>query len=319
MKKLEDLKLDLLKDKFDKFYVFYGEDFGIRKHYIEKISTYFDKVVNVDSCSAVKDAVAVKSLFKTRKLYIIYNDLDFAMWSESAIKLFIDGINIDEYACICVYDWGKYKSSTLFEKFSEYVTEFQAVQLNIATEFVEGELDLLDKEKEELAFNCNNLYGTILLEADKIKSYANALKISQQQAYEDLLLKNQLVVKQVDFNSNEFMNSVLVGNYVELAYWYNLIVEFDEYDKFFWSISFMFNDFLIAGMLKKYGIYDGGSRAYNYGLPWGRVKELREYDLPFEYNYYYDCACKVSDMDAGIKQGSISRQNVVDYFLVNVI
>ena len=32
MKRLEDLKEELLADKLQKFYVFYGEDYGIRKH-----------------------------------------------------------------------------------------------------------------------------------------------------------------------------------------------------------------------------------------------------------------------------------------------
>ena len=319
MKRLEDLKTDLLNDKYEKFYVFYGEDFGIRKHYIERLKTYFDSAVYLDSCSAVKDAISIKSLFKSKKLYIIYNDLDFAMWSEDAIKMFIDSININDYACICIYDSGNYLKSTLFEKFSEYITEFQAVQLNIAEEFVDAELNLLDTSKKELAFNCGNLYGTILIEADKIKSYADALGISHQQAYEDLMLKNQLNVKQTDFDNKDFMNAILSGNYRALAYWYQLIVEFNDYDKFFWSVPYMFNDFLIAGLLKRYGIYDGGSRAFKYGLPWGRVKEIRELNLPFEYNYYYDCACKVTEIDSGIKLGQILRQNVVDYFLVNVI
>ena len=44
MKKLEDLKKELLQDKVNSFYVFYGEDFGIRKHYINKISTYFNNL-----------------------------------------------------------------------------------------------------------------------------------------------------------------------------------------------------------------------------------------------------------------------------------
>ena len=47
MKKLEDLKKELLDNKVNKFYVFYGEDFGIRKHYINKISTYFTSNQNI--------------------------------------------------------------------------------------------------------------------------------------------------------------------------------------------------------------------------------------------------------------------------------
>ena len=41
MKKIEDLKRDILEGKLEHFYVFYGEDYGIRKHYIDKIKTFF--------------------------------------------------------------------------------------------------------------------------------------------------------------------------------------------------------------------------------------------------------------------------------------
>ena len=35
MRKLEDLKASILNNDIDKFYVFYGEDYGIRKYYVE--------------------------------------------------------------------------------------------------------------------------------------------------------------------------------------------------------------------------------------------------------------------------------------------
>ena len=38
MKNLKDLKEDILANKINKFYVFYGEDFGLRKHYIDYLS-----------------------------------------------------------------------------------------------------------------------------------------------------------------------------------------------------------------------------------------------------------------------------------------
>ena len=128
-----------------------------------------------------------------------------------------------------------------------------------------------------------------------------------------------MLLKQDDFQSDIFMNAILVGNHTTLAYWYNVVVQNDAYDLFFRSLSRMFNDFLIAGLIKKYDKYDGSSRVFNYGLPWGRAKEIRELDLVFDYDYYFDGAFKVAEIEGLIKQGKISRNDVVDYFITTVI
>lgn len=319
MRKIEDLKVALINGNIDKFYCFYGEDFGIRKHYVQKLRTYFDRLQMLNSWKDVKGLVSTKSLFKMHQLIVLYNDMDFCNQSVTNIKSFIDAINIKDFSCLFIYDDVDFQKSNLFSDFADYITEFQAVQSNIAVEFVESELSLLDKSKEELAYNCNNLYNNILLEADKIKNYAQAMGITEQKAFEDLTIKNQLLIKQDEFQSNAFMNSVLVGNYTALAYWCDIVTQYDEYDLFFRSISRMFNDLLIAGLIVKYGVYDGSSRAYNYGLPWGRAKEIREMILPFEYDYYFDSAFKVAEMDGLVKSGKVSRMDIVDYFITNVI
>jgi len=319
MRKLEDLKSSLLKDEVDKFYVFYGDDFGIRKHYIEKLGSYFSQVTYLNSWTDIKDMISVKSLFNIRQLILVYDDTDFAKQDVGVIKSFIDSINNEWYCCVFIYDDVDFIKSSLYKNFDAFVTEFPAVQTNVAEEFVESVLNIPDNYKNELAVNCNNLYNNILLEADKIKNYADALNISQQQAYEDLMLKNQLLIHQVDFECDDFMNAVVTGNYKVLAYWCDVVTQYEEYDMFFYSITRMFNDFLICGLVKKYGEYDGSSRAYNYGLPWGRAKLLRTFNLPFDADYYFDSAFKVAEIDELVKSGRILKQNIINYFIINVI
>ena len=44
MKQLKDLKEEILANNIKNFYVFYGQDFGLRQHYIHKIGSYYDKI-----------------------------------------------------------------------------------------------------------------------------------------------------------------------------------------------------------------------------------------------------------------------------------
>ena len=119
MKKLQDLKQELIEGKVNKFYVFYGEDYGIRKHYINKIATFFDSTVVVDSCEKVGAMTVAKSLFKIKRLIVVYDDQVFAKKSNEVIQTFIKRLN--DYCVILVYEQ-PLENSNLFKNFVSILT-----------------------------------------------------------------------------------------------------------------------------------------------------------------------------------------------------
>lgn len=314
MKKLEDLKTEIMNNQINNFYVFFGDDYGIRKHYINKISESFKKVSYLNTCEDVFAILKSKNLFNIKQLLVVYDDLDFAKSSQTNIQSLIS--KLTDYTCILIYD-SSFTSSTLYKMFGDYITEFQAVQTGIAKEFIQDEISLIDTDVEELAYNCDNLYNNILLETDKVKAYSLAKNLSQQNAYETLYSKNQLIKKPDEFDSNLFMNAVLTGDYTNLAY----LVSVAEMDttKFLFTIMSMFFDFIISGIIKKYGYKEGSTKAYNYGLYWGRIKELRDLDIIYDDEGLFERAYQVARIDELIKSGKLSKDDVVDYFIVNVI
>lgn len=316
MKKLEVLKKELLDGKLDKFYVFYGEDFGIRRHYIEKIKSFFsNKVIYAENCKGVQFGGKTKSLFGTGKqLVIVYNDEDFARETEKYINKFIDGLV--NHVCIVIYETAL-ENSTLFKSFENYITYFPVVQKNIAKEFVDSELHLITEDAESLAMNCSNNYNNILLESDKIKNFAQAKNITEQNSYEALDLKNQLLEEPEDFDSYKFMNDVISGNAHKMGIWYKRAKA--NPDKVFMSLTSIFNDFLIAGLIVRYGDSDGGSRAFNYKLSWNRVKTLREIQINFPSDYLFNCAYNVACIDNDVKSGRLDRNDIIDYFFSSVL
>jgi hypothetical protein len=314
MKKLEDLKDELIQDKLCKFYVFYGEDYGIRKHYVEKIKSYFTSVKTVDSYEAVSVASKSKSLFKEENLYIIYGDEVFADLKEDVIAGFIK--NLVDHTCIMIYE-EPLTNTTLFKQFQNYITYFPVVELKVAEEFVDSELQLAKKASNDLAFNCGCNYNNILLESDKIRNYAQTSGLSLQNAYESLERKSQLLENYEAFNSGEFMNDVLTGSFSIMEFWTTVIAR--DVNKFYFSLSFMVNDFIIAGLLTMYGKWDGSNKAFAYGLNWGRVKEIRELEINLPPDYLFDCADRLAKVDMLVKTGKLQRTDLFDYFLTNVI
>lgn len=316
MKKLEDLKVDILDGKLSKFYVFYGEDFGIRKHYINKISTFFSEPPQyTNDFKTIQISGGLRALFGSReKLVVIYGDEEFAKQSETDIQRFIDKLR--DFTCIFDYE-EPLPNTNLFKNFDQYITYFPIVQDNIAVEFVQSELKLDDNNTKQMAHNCANNYNNILLESDKVHSYGLSKQLSDQNAYEALKLKNQLLEKVDEFSVSDFMNDILLRNTHNFPYWYEVVK--NNSDKFFGSLTFMFNDFLIAALVKRYGKYKGSEYAYICKLSWNRTKVIREFFIPYDANYLYECAYKISGYDIDIKKGRIDREKLIDYFFSEIV
>ena len=316
MKKLEDLKNELLNNKLEKFYIFYGEDCGIRKHYIQKISSFFENEPEyLDSYNAIKVSGIVSSLFGAdAQLAIIYNDEEFLKLNQDEIQKFIN--NLKDYTCIFVYETMD-TNLKIFEWFGQYITYFPVVQNNIAQEFVKDEIQLAPTDIELFATNCGNNYNAILIESDKIKEYSESKNVSNQVAYDTLKIKNQLLEVIDEFDVNEFMNDILLHKTANYEYWY-VVIQSDA-DKLYRALPIIFNDYLIAGLIKQYGKYDGSSAAYQCKLSWVRAKTIREFKLDYDCTYYYNCAYNVACLDADIKSGAITKDKLIDYFYAEII
>ena len=317
MKKIEDLKRDILEGKLEHFYVFYGEDYGIRKHYIDKIKTFFkSKPTYAENYEGIKFGSRSVSLFgNNNQLVIAHDDVEFANLKAKEIQQFIN--NLSTYTVIFVYE-DALESSTLFKEFDQYITNFPVVQDNIALEFVTDEIKLYRTEAEKIARNCGNNYNNILLETSKIKNYAEYKNVSIQNAYDTLDSKGQLIQKIDEFDAHEFMNDVLKGNMQNISYWYEVIK--NNPDKLFMSLMTIFNDYLIAGILSRYGKWSGGTEAYNRcNLSWNRIKTIRDFVLDADYESYFDKAFKIATIDLEVKSGRLSKDNIIDYMIDYVL
>ena len=133
MKNLKDLKEEILNNQINNFYVFYGEDFGLRKHYIDYLNKKFNKKLVIMHVSDLSDNMTGRNLFKLKTLYVIPQDLDFLKERKDKVSAFINKIDKDD--CIILdYDMD-ITNSNFFKNFEEYITYFPEVEDNIAYAF----------------------------------------------------------------------------------------------------------------------------------------------------------------------------------------
>lgn len=315
MLNLKDLKENILSNKIDNFYIFYGEDFGLRKHYIDKLKTYFDTFQLVYNIKDLQISQNGNGLFKMNTLYIVPGDDDFAKQNKSQLNTFVKRIGTD---CVVLDYEDELPNSTLFQEYQDHITYFPVVKDNIAYEFIDSEVSLIDKSKKELAENCKNNYNAICIESDKIKNYAKSKNINEQLAYETLDIKQQLLYEYPPFNSNFLMNDILQGDFSNLVFWKQLIN--NKYYADFWkSLDRIYNDYIIAYLVKEYGKYDGSSKAYQLKFNWGRTKEIREFNIPYSSNYILDTVNRLCELDFKVKCGLVDSTKVFDYFISIII
>ena len=317
MTNLKDLKENLLNKQVNKFYVFYGEDSGLKKHYINKIAEFYKTRRSVDTVLDIQQGGSGKGLFVTSNLFVVYNDIEFARSKKSDLDSFISSMNTGNDCLILLYE-EPLESSNLFKYFGNYITYFPRVKENIALEFIDSEVTLSTETKTEMAMNCENDYSNILLESDKIRNYASYMKVNQQIAYEDLRNDKQLLFKYPQYNPDDLMDDILQGNFSNLAYWNDAIN--NVYSEQFWiMLGSIFNNYLIAYLVVKYGKWNGGQRAFDYGLPWYRIKIVREFNIPYEADYLLNCAYEVCTMDAMMKSGKLTMEQLFNYFVTVIV
>lgn len=315
MKNIKDLKEELLSNNIGNFYVFYGEDYGLKKHYIDFISKKFGKIRTANSYSDIESLTRSSGLFVRKNIYLIYDDEEFASLKVTEIEAFIS--KLGENCLILVYE-EPLESSNLFKSFDKYITNFKRVEDNIAQEFVDMEVKLSQQSKADLCNNCDNDYNKILLECDKIKRYSEEQNVSNQSAYDDLYNQNQLLYKNPKYNADLLMDDVIMCRYENLAFWAKIIKE-QYYNEFWMSLNTILNNYIIAYLIKQYGKWEGSSKCYQYGLPWGRTKVIRDYIIGLPAIYFLDSAYEVSKLDYKMKSGIIQVENLFDYFLSTII
>ena len=310
MLRLEDLKQQLIDGKVNKLYIFFGEDYAIRKHYIHKIAESFDDILYFDTFDDCKSAGTTSTLFTVKKLFVIDSDEEFLSTDDSVVNGLLGKSESNCFVFIYNEDITK---TQLFKSFESYVTKFPAVAENIAMEFIEDEVQLSEVERRNLAYECNNLYGNILLETDKIKRYSEAKNISNESAYTSLVAKKQMIDRLMSYDSDLFMEDYLSKNYRNYSVWIKIIE--NDISGFVYSFNSMYRDLITGALIKQYGKWTGGEKAYSVGMFWGRIKLLRELDIKISFEKLYEKAYDLCCIESDYKNGYINSENLLTVFI----
>lgn len=215
---LVDLMKSISQNAIPHFLILYGEEQKIIDIYIQNILNSVEgRRVVLDNVSQVIKDNGKKSLDKSIKVYIVTEDTTFLTRDESwenVIKFMNKNYLILRYHALD-------KRSAFVKKNQQNIVEFSHLSDEVLQQYIYRDLpDLSDENVSKLISYCNNDYGRILLEVDKIKQWQEHYTDNEGTPKTDsvfkLLDKQGLFHKEIGDITFELTDAVL-GGYPELA------------------------------------------------------------------------------------------------------
>ena len=216
---LVDLMKKISNNDIPHFLIFFGDEQKIIDIYIQNIvQSVGGKKVVVDNVSqAIKDN-GKKSLDKSTKVYVVTEDTAFLTKDESWENV---RKSMNKNYLILRYH-SLDKRSAFVKKNQQNIVEFSHLSDEVLQQYIYRDLpDLCEKNASKLISYCNNDYGRILLEVDKIWQTQSSrlsnfnINLDSNDCFEELD-KQGLFHKEIGDITFELTNAVL-GGYPEKA------------------------------------------------------------------------------------------------------
>ena len=316
---LVDLMKSISCNSIPHFLILYGEEQKIIDIYIQNIvkSVYGKKVVVYNVSQAIKDN-GKKSLDKSIKVYVVTEDTAFLTKDESwenVRKSMHKNYVILRYHALD-------KRSAFVKKNQQNIVEFSHLSDDVLQQYIQRDLpDLSDKNVSKLISYCNNDYGRILMEIDKIWQAQSSrlsnfnINLDSNDCFEELD-KQGLFHKEIGDITFELTDAVL-GGYTELA-----IKKLDEAKRkgepAMMIASILYNGFrnLLAyqglgsnkqGAIERTGLSKGDI--------WRCSKNVGGYSIEEVKRNMLIC----QNIESGIKTGTVDEDIALEYLVLSCL
>lgn len=165
-----DVRQQIQNKKLDNFYIFTGPEWTVQKIYIDKIAACRQyNILHVDTVSSVFAKLKNKSIFVTPVCYVIRDDTDFIKNEEAWSKL---EQTLDKNIIILQLT-SVDKRSKFHKRYSDKIVTFSRLSTEVLTKYIQKELPLSNDSCKRLIEVCEQDYGQILLELDKIRNFGD--------------------------------------------------------------------------------------------------------------------------------------------------
>lgn len=314
MKQLNQLMQEIITNNVPHLNVFAGEEVALIKLYQSKILELGYTPVICDSVSSVVSKLSKKSIDKSKKCYIILDDMDFIkaekVW-EKVIKI------VNSSKDILILKYFKLDKRKAFYKFFEpYIVNFEKMSDEVLFKHTSNNLKgASDKTIKNLVEICENDYSRILLEIDKIKQYANATGKELDGSFKTLD-EQGVIYKPIGDITFKFTDAILTGDY-------------DRTDRYLYQaklkqepailvLSVLYNGFKEILLYQGLGA-DKSNATKRTGLTSWQIKQAQSKMGAYSIAELVRALRVITNIEQGIKTGLVDEDVALELAILNIM
>ncbi len=297
-----------IKDKnLQHFYIFTGEEYKVQDIYIDKISEVTDKpLMRIDEVKSLFNRG--KSLIANSNVFVVRDDKEF-MKAEKSWDNLLENLGND----ILIFLWTDVdKRFKFYKRFEDDIVVFNHMDDDVIFKYAHKSISLNDYNLKRFIDICEHDYGRILIESDKIQTYAKATKKHVDEAFNDLVNQGAIYVPPQDAIFS-FVDAVVIRDSRKSF-------ELLEECKRIGEPNLRLISVLYTNLKRVLQVQACTSKdiANSTGLSWWEIKCVTDKTNYWRNGELVYMLKLLRKLEKSIKVGTIDESLSVDYFMVNV-
>ena len=291
-----------------KFLIFLGEDYALAQMYIDLIAKRFNLVKrDAETLQEVFTGCIGNELYPEDKLFIMKYQKEAASKEELWSKI---SENLKSNMLIMVFNELD-KRTKFYTQNKENIVSFEPQDDKVFANMAKSNTKLNSENFKELSKICKNNYGKFLTEFDKVKNYAQANNVSEDEAFERLVSAGTIYTgnKDVVF---DFVNKVMDAN-VKMYEQYLILKKQGQSNISLVSLlySAMRNQFIVQTV--------ASPNQNSTGLAPFIISTCLRRKGKYTDQNLREALRLLQKVEQGVKMGLFEEQSIIDYFMAELL
>lgn len=308
---ISQIKSDIQTNNIKSMYIFTGEELEVMNIYLKQMSTHSGKqLVRMDSFKQIYNSCKSPKMMSESKLYIVRDDNEIL--TNEKIHNLLNNMEWIRNNILVVVFTSVDKRSKFYKTYKTTIVEFNTLESRILKKYIQKQIALSDKNCDKLIDLCESNYGRILLEIDKVHTYALCKKVSHDKAFE-LLSQDGTIYKPSKDAIFDFVDAIL-NRSSKCFDLYRQCVEVGEASLV--MLTVLYNNVKQTLQIQ---VCESKDISKTTGLTGWQIQCCKKYVGNYKTKELIRIMKLIRSLEIGIKTGKIEEQLTVPYLLVNIL
>ena len=313
---IANIKNQIVSKQFDSLYIFTGEEIAVMNIYLNQIALKSGKqLVRMDSFKDIYNSIRSSRMLSQSNLYVVRDDKEVI--SNEKIHKLIDNTDWLKNNILVLAFVSVDKRSKFFKAYNNQIYEFKPLETKMLKRYIQKEISLSEKNCEKLINACDNDYGRILLEINKIHIFGECKTLSGDDAFRELFDSGVIYKSQLSEEPKSaiisFVDAVLSRD-AESFKKYKTCIDIEQSPLVI--LSWLYNS--VKQTLQVQSCKSNNVSKVT-GLSSWQINNVRKYVGNYRVGELVNMIHKIREMETGIKRGVIEDTVAIPLLLVNVL